>query len=270
MISVLAFCLAVWFNESSIGLNKKTLYLCALLILTFAGNIALLLLLRSGPSMEQIIIYHREIDFAFKQLRLYMGYHNIIFLIASQLFWLIGCGLFLFITIYQKVIMAEGDKYFTILSLIVAIPAIYGNTLIVFLYHGNSALIIIKFYKINRYLRDIMKLSKRNMKKSSTILKSNSRQTLLFSPRSVNVTFPLIIDVHFKLCEIFKLMISQIAFSFVYNKHAFIIVSSIFTYCYVHNVVFKSEIYLCLLKAADNLIITIVCTILQKMVSTER
>lgn len=251
---------AIWSRESNIGLNKNTVYAGELLLLLIVENINLLALGCIGPSIELLIIKYREIEFTFKQLRLFMGYHYIVILIIIQIFLIISFIISFLILSYYRVIMVEYDKYFSIVSIFLMSLGAYLLFLVLMIYHGNSVLIIIFFYKINSCLKEMIKSSKKGVKKLS-------RKNPLFSTRSDNITFSLVIDVHFKLCEIFKLMISNLSIPLFCMNHVYIMGTSLLAYCYMHGITYEAEIYWHIIYATNLMALTILTTILKKMVS---
>lgn len=261
--------MAVLCKMSSIGLNKNTVYLCCILLSIISGKLNLISCFRLGPKLDQLLIYHREIDFTFKQLRIIFGYHSIVIVIILQFFLIIESILSMVVMSYYKLIVAESDKYFSFLIILLFLLNFYNFVVIKLFFHGNMILIIIKFLKINSYLKHMMKRSKKNGKKPSPLLKFNPNQKRLFSARNDNVAFPLLIDVHFKLCEIVNTMISEFSFAFFYNKHVFISMTTYLTYCYMHGVEYFTEIFWSCVYASNVLFITLVCTFLKKTVSIE-
>lgn len=209
----------------------ESIHVTLMLLCTFSSLICLLTIGNCGQAIEKCIKYHREIDFAFRELRIRMSYHYIALLVAGGIYFYSICVIYLIFLFYYHVISGENDRLYSFYFMMITVQIIYFNLLLIFVYNGNVFLIIVKFYKTCKHLKN-------------TINSNNNveNKNHLYETRTVNTTFRRIIDIHFNLCEIFNVTVSVLSFPLLYNKHISIATASFLFYAYIHNVIYRFEI----------------------------
>lgn len=260
---ILLDALAILLNIKELKVNIENTRVMMYVILSSTSVITILTFVRKSSEIRQLISDHREVDLKLNQLGLSMEYHIVVYLIIVTFVIHLSYLAFVILNINNMVKTRNTEIMHELIMLAITFPVYCQNYLLQCLYHSNSVLVIVKFDKITNYLKRSIKLQDNYIESDDYFAEYNCAYTIQTS----KFIFPLIIDVHFRLCQIYNSMSYNIAIPFIYNTHIFILHATFITYAYIHGHTFTAEYIMSGIYGLSVFFITMNSTFSKKIVS---
>lgn len=247
VIITLNVCLHINAFKISVESTHSIMFGC----ISGSSLVSMFTLVNKSFEIRKCLKYHSEVDLKFKQLRIFMEYHYIVIWLSVVSVFNLGYLTYIILNIYNIVKVGGPEMMTNCIILSLSIPVYYHNGLILSLYAANCVLVIIKFYKITKYLDGSI----------------NMQYNCAYAKKTSKLIFPLIIDVHCRLCQIYNLMSQNLAVAFLYNLHIFILFTSFLTYAHIHGYIYAGDYIMNAVYGFSVIGITILNTYAHKIVS---